>query len=123
MTSKPDVNENIRPFRVEIFHHVRRSLALHPDLFSQVTKQPGQASVSNLDRLGLYEKYAVVWVREGTNDAEALDIAHERTQGASMLGDVFVIDGRPFTVAMHGFNALDSFIPAKAVVENPFVKA
>lgn len=123
MTSKPVFNENIRPFKVEIFHYARRSLSLHPELFSQVTKQPGQASVSNLARLGLYEKYAVVWVREGADDAEALDIAHARTQGASMLGDVFVIDGRPFTVAMHGFKALDSFIPTKTAAKNPCAKA
>lgn len=106
MASEPKAK--IHPFKVEIFHHARESLGLHPEIFSLVTKQPGQESFSQLAKLGLYKKYGVVWLHEGLDEAEALSIAYERT-GTSMLGDVFVLDGKPFIVAMYGFNALEGF--------------
>lgn len=122
------------PRKVEIFYHTRDAAEFHSNLYAQVSAFPGQESVTNLVKLGLYEKAAVVEVPDGLEATAALEVAYAKTQNidddwtknegvtavtefprSSMTGDVFVIDGKPFTVAMFGFTALDSFAPAADV--------
>lgn len=126
------------PRKVEIFYHSRRAAEFHLNLIAQVATFPNQESASSLTKLGLYEKAAVVEVPSDLGADEALEIAYTKTQNiddawtknegvtavtdfprSSMTGDVFVIDGKPFTVAMFGFTAMDSFDPVAEAPQKP----
>lgn len=121
-------NETSTSVQVSVFYHTRAAAEFHPNLYAQATLFPNQESVSALSSLGLYEKAALVTVPAGLQAEHALEVAYEKTQNihdswtknegvtaitqaprSSMLGDVFVFKGQPYTVATFGFKPLDSF--------------
>lgn len=123
---------------VEVYYHTRVAAEFHMALYTKVTMTPNQETVTNLTKLGLYEKAAVVEIPQGVDPMEALEIAYEKTQNihdswtkntgvtaitetprSSMMGDVFVISGKPFAVAAFGFTTLDSFDPSPEAPKKP----
>lgn len=128
MQSNEKSTETSGVVQVEVYYHTRRAAEFHPNLYAQATIFPNQESVSALSRLGLYEKAALIEVPAGIQPEHALEVAYKKTQNihdswtknegvtaitptprSSMLGDVFVIKGQPYTVACIGFDPLESF--------------
>lgn len=114
---------------IEVYHHNRDTIEFHSNLYCQVTISPTESVVKSLTDLNLYERAGVVIVPKG-EPSQSLEKAFERTQTiddswtgnadvipmsdaqrSSMVGDVMLVNGKPFVVAMMGFKPLDNFEP------------
>lgn len=114
---------------IEVYHHNRDTIEFHSNLYCQVTLSPTESVVKSLTDLNLYERAGVVIVPKGES-SQSLEKAFERTQTiddswtinaevipmseaqrSSMVGDVMLVNGKPFVVAMMGFKPLENFEP------------
>jgi hypothetical protein len=121
---------------IEVYYHTRDAIEFHQSLYAQLTISPNEATISEMTRLGLYERAAIVVVPEGA-DSHNLEIAFEKTQNiddswtknetvialtdrprSSMMGDVMVVNGKPFVVSMIGFKPLNEFYPFAVIKQD-----
>jgi hypothetical protein len=127
----------LQQVEIVVYYHTRAAAEQQPNLYAQATVFPSQETVDSLAKLGFYEKAAVVLAPSDLEAISALEVAYEKTQNirdswtknegvtaftefsrSSMMGDVFVINDKAYTVAAFGFEALDRFSPEQATTKS-----